>query len=105
LKRYEVRFLAGAIDDLDALFVYIARRSSLEIADSYLARIERSCLSLQSLPVRGTAVTGDVSGLRTMGFECRVTILFRVGVDRVDILRVLYGGRDLEPSVEEFPEQ
>jgi hypothetical protein len=30
-----------------------------------------------------------------MGFERRVTILFRVGEERVEILRILYGGRDL----------
>jgi toxin ParE1/3/4 len=31
-----------------------------------------------------------------MGFERRVTILFRVVEERVEILRILYGGRDVE---------
>jgi toxin ParE1/3/4 len=95
LKRYEVHFLAEAIEDLDGLFCYIAEKTSFAIADGYLARIERQCLSLESLPMRGTAVPGRVPGLRTMGFERRVTILFRVGEERVEILRILYGGRDL----------
>jgi len=46
LKRYEVHFLADAVADLDSLFCYIAEKSSHEIADGYLARIERLCLSL-----------------------------------------------------------
>jgi toxin ParE1/3/4 len=100
LKRYEVRFLAEAVDDLDAIFLYIAQQSSFEIADGYLARIERTCLSLQSLPKRGSTVPGDVSGLRTMGFERRVTILFRVGDERVEILRIWYGGRDVGKQLE-----
>lgn len=104
MKRYEVSFLAEAIADLDRLFIYIAEKSSYEIADGYLARIERLCLSLRSLPQRGTAVAGDVPGLRTMGFEHRVTIQFRVGEERAEILRILYGGRDLGPQLEGLSE-
>lgn len=37
-----------------------------------------------------------------MGFEHRATILFRVGEDQVEILRILYGGRDLTPVMEEI---
>jgi hypothetical protein len=31
-----------------------------------------------------------------MGFERRVTTLFKVGKERVEILRILYGGRDVK---------
>jgi len=37
-----------------------------------------------------------------MGFERRVTILFKVGKERVEILRILYGGRNLEPQLEKL---
>ena len=99
MKKYGVHFLAVAVDVLDALFCYIADESSYEIADRYLARIERLCRSLESFPQRGTAVAGTVPGLRTMGFERRATILFHVGEDRVEILRVYYGGQDLGPEL------
>ena len=105
LERYEVHFRAEAVEDLDALFCYVAEQSSLEIAEGYLARIERACGSLASLPQRGTAVPGRVAGLRTMRFERRVTILFRVEDERVDILRILYGGRDLGPQIESLAEK
>jgi toxin ParE1/3/4 len=102
LKRYEVNFLAEAIDDLDSLFCYIAEKTSIEVAGPYLARIEKLCLSLEFFPQRGTSVTGDVEGLRTMGFERRATILFRVRQERIDILRILYGGQNLEPVIEKL---
>jgi toxin ParE1/3/4 len=79
LKRYEVHFLTGAIHDIDALFCYIAEEKSFEVAARYLARIERLCFSLETFPLRGTAVAGEVAGLRRMGFERRVSILFKVG--------------------------
>ena len=99
VERYEVHFSAEAAADLDRLFVYIAGGSGIEIADGYVDRIERLCLSLRTLPNRGTAVRGPVAGLRTMGFERRATILFQVGEERVEILRILYGGRDLKPQM------
>jgi toxin ParE1/3/4 len=100
LKKYEVRFLAEAVDDLDAIFVFIAQNSSFEIADGYLARIERVCRSLQTFPLRGTTVPGRIQGLRTMGFERRITIVFKVAERSVSILRILYGGRNLGPQPE-----
>ena len=102
MKRYEVHFLDEAIDDIDSLFCYIAEESSIEIADQYLARIEKLCLSLEFFQQRGTSVAGDVEGLHTMGFERRVTILFRVGQDRVDILRILYGGQNIGPVIKKL---
>ena len=97
VDRYEVHFSAKAVEDLDRLFVFIAERSSLEIADGYLARIEQLCLKLRTFPNRGTAVKGTIKGLRRMGFERRATILFRVGDRRVEVLRILYGGRNIDP--------
>jgi toxin ParE1/3/4 len=102
VKRFEVRFLAAAAADLDELFCHIAKKSSPETADRYLSRLERFCLSLSTLPARGTVVPGRVPGLRRMGFERRASILFRAGKDKVEILRILYGGRDLTPALEEI---
>jgi toxin ParE1/3/4 len=102
VKKFEVLFQAAATADLDELFCYVAKESSLETADRYLNRLERFCLSLSTLPARGTAVPGRVPGLRRTGFERRATILFRVGKDKVEILRILSGGRDLTPLLEKI---
>lgn len=104
MKKYAVHFLAGAVDDLDALYRFISEKASYDIAGGYLARVEQSCLSLATFPQRRTAIRGRLTGLRTMGFGRRVTILFRVKEERVEILRVLYGGRDLVQPIEDLPE-
>jgi toxin ParE1/3/4 len=99
LKKYEVLFRPRARKDLVGLYRYIAKQSSSRIAANYIARIEKACLSLVSFPNRGTNVPSPVPGLRTMGFERRATILFCVGKDKVEILRVYYGGQDLGPDI------
>jgi toxin ParE1/3/4 len=102
VSRYEVRFSAEAELDLDRIFFYIAEQSSFEIADVYLARLERACLLLRSFPNRGTAIPGSETGLRSTSFDRRVTILFRVANKHVEILRLLYGGRDLDSVLAKF---
>lgn len=99
MKTHEVLFRPRARRDLISLYRYIAKQSSPRIAANYIGRIEKACLNLSSLPQRGTAVSSHVAGLRTMGFERRATILFCVGAEKVEILRVYYGGQDLRPEL------
>jgi len=99
MKSYEVLFRPRARKNLVSLYRYIAKESSPEIAAGYVARIEKACLALATLPQRGTAIPSHLPGLRTMGFERRVTILFLVGEVQVEILRVYYGGQDMEPGL------
>lgn len=89
-------FTPEAQDDLFGLYDYIADHSSPERAMRYLDRIEKSCLSLVTLPERGTRRDDLRPGLRVMGFEHRVLIAFRVSAESVAILRILYGGRSAE---------
>jgi toxin ParE1/3/4 len=100
LKNFAVFFRPRARRDLIGIYRFIAKRASLKIAGNYIDRIEKFCLSLASFPERGTAIPGRSDALRTTGFERRVTVLFRVGEERVDILRILYGGRDVGPQLE-----
>jgi len=96
-----VAFSPEAQDDLRRLYLYIAERSGASRAIAYLDRIEASCLGLGDFPERGTQHDDLWPGLRTMGFERRVTIAFTVAAEAVTVLRVLYGGRDLEAAFED----
>lgn len=100
MKKRAVIYRQRARTDLISLYRYIARESSPKIAFGYVQRIEKTCSSLAHFPERGSAIRGQAAGLRKIGFEHRVTILFRVGEDRVEILRILYGGQNLEPVLE-----
>lgn len=73
--------------------------SDHERAMAYTARIRAFCVSLDTFPERGESWKHVISGLRVIGFERRVSIAFRVVKDRVTILRVLYGGRDLNRAL------
>lgn len=96
MRSLELRFRKRARAELFALYGYIADEAGDEIAGNYIARIEAACLSLTTFPLRGTRRDDLGSGLRTIGFERRVLIAFRVGKDAVTSVRILYGGRDFE---------
>jgi toxin ParE1/3/4 len=97
----QVLFSASAQADLDELFEWIADRAGLSTALAYTGRIRRFCLGLQPFPERGTKRDDLRVGLRTVGFERRVTIAFAIRADQVVILRVLYAGRSLERAFED----
>jgi toxin ParE1/3/4 len=93
-----VVFSPQAQDDLRQLSLYIAEHSGSARALAYLGRIEAFCLDLQHFPERGSRRDDLWPGMRTMGFERRVTVACIVEADAVTILRILYGGRELEAS-------
>ena len=93
---YRVAFTRRAQADLLALFDYLADRFSLTNAQYYVKRIEQTCLSLGTMPNRGTERSDLRPGLRTMGFRHRVTIAFRIKGESVSILRILYDGRSTD---------
>jgi toxin ParE1/3/4 len=97
-----VVFTPEAQDDLFGLFDYIATHGSVARALRYIERIEKTCMSLTTLPERGTRREDLRLGLRIMGFEHRVLIAFQVRSDSVAILRILYGGRSAELA---FPQE
>jgi toxin ParE1/3/4 len=96
---HKVRFRPEAQADLFTLYRYIAEESGPARAGAYVARIEKACMSLATLPKRGTRRDDLVPGLRTIGFERRATIAFRVLADVVEIVTIAYAGRDFESSL------
>jgi toxin ParE1/3/4 len=94
--KYEIVFLAEAEDDLNNLFDYIADQSGAVRAQSYVGRIEAACGKLAAFPNRGAPRDDLLPGLRTLSFERRALIAYRIDGMTVSILRVFYAGRDYE---------
>ena len=86
--------------DLFELYDYIAERSGRTRAIGYVGRIEKYCLGFAHSAERGTMRDDLRPGLRTIGFEGRVTIAFHVDPNTVTIDRILFGGRDLDGAVD-----
>jgi toxin ParE1/3/4 len=96
MPNLKVRFRPQARADLFALYDYIAAEAGEAVAGGYIDRIETACLSLAHFPQRGTRREDLAPGLRTIGFERRVLIAFRVDRSAVTIVNIFYGGRDFE---------
>jgi len=97
----EVYFRPAAEADLVGLYEYIAEAAGTRTAAAYIDRIEAACMALADFPERGTRRDDILPGLRTVGFERRATIAFRVLRKRVEIVTIAYGGRDFESSLRE----
>ena len=91
-----VIFTPRAERHIDGLHEYITGKASESRADAYIARIVAFCTGLGTFPLRGQQRDDLLSGLRTTGFERRVTIAFVVTADAVLIEGVFYGGQDFE---------
>jgi toxin ParE1/3/4 len=95
----KVVFRPEAEADLIGLYEYIAERAGHGIAGDYIDRIEQACMALATFPKRGTRRDDILPGLRTLGFERRITIAFRVLKTEVEIVTIAYAGRNFEDNL------
>lgn len=80
------------------MFDYLRAEAGARIAHGYVERLMEACMSLARFPRQG-APHDDISpGIRILGFEKRVAIAYRVTAE-VEIVRILYGGRDLRRAL------
>lgn len=98
---HRVVFAPEALEDLRALYDFIAEASSPERAFTWVERLRRHLLGFADFPERGTRRDAIRPGLRTTGYLRRIAVAFQVTDTEVVILRVLYGGRDLEGLLRE----
>jgi toxin ParE1/3/4 len=94
----EVVYLETAQADIRAIYDYVASMAGQVTAMNYIGRIYDVCDALSFVPERGNRHDDVLPGLRAIGFEGRATILFRVESERVEIVKVAYGGRDWKRS-------
>jgi toxin ParE1/3/4 len=89
-------YTPAAEQDFADLYAYIRDQRDPMIAAGYIGRIRARCDSLIDFPEQGTRRDEIAPGIRILGFERRVRIIFRVHSDIVEIVRILYGGRSLD---------
>lgn len=96
MKSRQVIFTPEARHDLFGIYDWIASKASLQIAISYIERLEAYCLGFDVASERGHSRDDIRPGLRIVGFERRITIAFVVDEIHVTILRLFYGGQNWE---------
>ena len=91
---FEVRYSEEAEEDLVATYVYIAERDGTERAEAVDRRLRAACKKLADFPNRGSPHDELGPGLRSVPFERRATIYYRVTAETVDIMHIAWAGRD-----------
>jgi toxin ParE1/3/4 len=102
---YVVEITDQARKDLRGIYEYIAFTLQSRInADRQLGRIEREILSLAEMPERYEALNLDFEAAKTVRLVTvdRYCVIYCVAKERgaVQILRILYGGRDIPAELE-----
>ncbi|MBO1541224.1 type II toxin-antitoxin system RelE/ParE family toxin [Pseudomonas sp. OA65] len=97
---YTVEFAPQALEQLAALYRYIATEASPEIAHRYTDAIVTYCEELQTFPHRGNPRDDIRLGLRITNYRKRTVIAFAVEAEQVFILGIFYGGQDFEGALQ-----
>ena len=100
MRKIRVSFRPAAQDDLEGLFDFLRVAAGARVANGYVERVLVTCLGLSDFPSRGAPRNDLHPGIRMIGFERRVTIFYRVS-EEVEIVRVLYAGRDVGAALSE----
>lgn len=100
MKRYRVVVSDEARRDLLALRDWIEKLADERRARSYLERLKLFTQSLEYAPERGRQRSDIRPGMRVIGFERRVTIVFAVTESRVLIIRYFGFGRNWEDELD-----
>lgn len=95
IRDFEIHFADPAEADLRDLYDFLVREASPRSAEAYIDRLLDFADQLRLFPERGTKRDEIKQGLRTIGFERRVSIAFIVEENKVVVLRVLYAGREI----------
>lgn len=98
---YRVVFSPEALEQLAALYRYIALAASPMVAKNYTNAIVAYCEGLTISPHRGARRDDIRSGLRTTNYKGRTVIAFDVDGDLVSVIGVFYGGQDYEAILKE----
>jgi toxin ParE1/3/4 len=98
MKKRQIIFSLTSRADLALIESWITENAGAKTASNYSKRI---CQRLETGSERGTKRDEIRLGMRVIGFEKRVNILFVVAPTAVTILRIFYGGRNWEADFDE----
>ena len=83
--------------DLLGIYDFVADFAGAESGRRIVAGIEAQCRKLSIFPERGTPHPELMAGLRTIPHG-KAVIAYVVEARQVDIVRIRYGGQQLEPA-------
>lgn len=97
MKRLSVTYRPEALADIRGIYAWVAERSGdLETAKRFADRLAKACEKIGDRPSAGRARDDLAPGLRTFAFERRAVIAYFAVEDAVQIVKILYRGRDVD---------
>ncbi len=104
MEKFEVVFRPEAADDLAEIHRWIVEASGEPgIAAAFTARIVAFCEKIGAMAHAGRPRDDLWPGLRTLPFEKRTVIAYRIAGGQVEITNVFHGGRDYEALYRDGP--
>jgi toxin ParE1/3/4 len=95
MQAVEVVYRPEAVDDLEPIYRFILDLSrDPDVARAYILRIRERCRRIGRVPQGGTPRDDLEPGLRTVPFERRAVIAYRLTGAGAEITNIFYGGRD-----------
>lgn len=92
---HTVELSPAAITDIMELLDYLLPLAGERVARRYVDDIIQFCMGFETFPMRGEARNDLAPGMRVTGYHRKASIAFSVQDERVIILRIFYGGRDI----------
>lgn len=84
-----------ADEDLETIYNFIAEDSP-QRSIAFVRKLRKFCLGLDDVPMRGRSRDDLAPGVRTITFQKRVIVAYRLLGDDLTVLRLIYAGRDME---------
>ncbi len=88
------RLAPRAIADMEQIAAWITTRADRETALAYTDRIQAACEKLLLMPGGGTPRPSFGNRFRSVSFERKLIILYRVERQTLVVKRILHGSRD-----------
>jgi toxin ParE1/3/4 len=101
VRQHTVVLSPDSVLDLQLIYDWLEAEAGDAIAANYIKRIRAFIQKLEFAPMRGQNYEHLRKGLRSIGFERRVTIIFNVEDSTVEILRIFYGGQNWQAAFDE----
>ena len=105
MRRLNVRWSSQAKGDVARLIDHIELTSgSIEVALSYVDRLEKRCLRIGDVPLGGRPRDDLGTGFRSVPFERSAIIFYVVEPEQVFIVNIFRRGRDYEAILRGDPQ-
>ncbi len=101
MSNFRIVFSPEAQEQLELLYLYIAKAATPVTAARYTEAIISYCESLCTFPLRGTMRDDVRPGLRITNYRKRTVIAFWVNDATVSIIGIFYGGQDYETLLQD----